>query len=199
MYNIAKADVIVGKGGEGMTITKRKVVLSVSLILLIVAVSVIVIAVLIHMGFGNPATNKAKNSSSLSTDSIVDTIIDELDYSGISRVSSENISRYYDFDEDLVSEATVYISDSADLFLEISCFKLNTENEYSRVEAQIKSHINSKNSSLQRLNPKESKKLDNTRIEYCAPYLLVVVADNSESAVVSFKNLITGKSNPTKN
>lgn len=182
-----------------MTITRRKVILSVSLILLIISVSVIVIAVLIHMGFGNPSTGKEKTNSSISTDSIVGTIIDELDYSGISQVSSENISRYYDFDEDLVSEATVYISDSADLCLEVSCFKLNTKDDYSRLEAQIKSHINSQNSSLQRLNPKESKKLDDTRIEYCDPYVLVVVADNSESAVVSFKNLITGKSNPTKN
>lgn len=182
-----------------MTITRKKVIVSVSLILLIVAVAVIVIAVLIHMGFGKLHIGKEKTDSSISTDSIVDTIINELDYSGISRVSSDNISRYYDLDEELISEATVYISDSADSCFEVSCFKLNTEDDYSKVESKIKSHINSQSSNLQRFNPKESQKLGDTRIEYCDPYVLVVVADNSESAVTSFKNLITGKSDSAKN
>lgn len=177
-----------------MTITKRKVIISVSLILLIVVVSVIIIAVLIHMGFGNLPESKKKADTSISTDSIVDNIISELDYSGISRVSSDNISRYYDLDEDLISEATVYISDSADSCFEVSCFKLNEGADYSKIEAKIKSHINSQSTTLQKLNPKESQKLGDTRIEYCDPYVLVVVADNSESAVTSFKNLITGKS-----
>lgn len=41
-----------------MTITKKKVVISVSLILSILVIAVIVIAVLIHMGFGKPPSNR---------------------------------------------------------------------------------------------------------------------------------------------
>ena len=176
-----------------MTMTKKKVVISVSLILSIVVIAIIVIAVLIHMGFGNPALSKEQTDVSISTDTIVDRIISELDYSGISRVSSDNISRYYDIDEELISEATVYISDNSDSCFEVSCFKLNDEADYSKVESKIKSHINSQSANLQRLNPKESKKLGDTKIEYCSPYVLVVVADNSGSAINSFRNLITGK------
>ncbi len=186
-------------GGEFMTINKRKVIISVSLILSIIAVAAIIIAFLIHMGFGKPLSNKEQTDVSISTDTIVDRIIGELDYSGISRVSSDNISKYYDIDEKLISEATVYISDSADSCFEVSCFKLNDENDYSKVESKIKNHINSQSANLQILNPKESKKLGNTKIEYCNPYILVVVADNSESAITSFRNFITGKVSSGKN
>ncbi|MFR7819878.1 DUF4358 domain-containing protein [Candidatus Pseudoruminococcus sp.] len=182
-----------------MTINKRKVIISVSLILSIIAVAAIIIAFLIHMGFGKPLSNKEQTDVSISTDTIVDRIIGELDYSGISRVSSDNISKYYDIDEKLISEATVYISDSADSCFEVSCFKLNDENDYSKVESKIKNHINSQSANLQILNPKESKKLGNTKIEYCNPYILVVVADNSESAITSFRNFITGKVSSGKN
>lgn len=186
-------------GGEFMTINKRKVIISVSLILSIIAVAAIIIAFLIHMGFGKPLSNKEQTDVSISTDTIVDRIIGELDYSGISRVSSDNISKYYDIDEKLISEATVCISDSADSCFEVSCFKLNDENDYSKVESKIKNHINSQSANLQILNPKESKKLGNTKIEYCNPYILVVVADNSESAITSFRNFITGKVSSGKN
>ncbi len=186
-------------GGEFMTINKRKVIISVSLILSIISVAAIIIAFLIHMGFGKPLSNKEQTDVSISTDTIVDRIIGELDYSGISRVSSDNISKYYDIDEKLISEATVYISDSADSCFEVSCFKLNDENDYSKVESKIKNHINSQSANLQILNPKESKKLGNTKIEYCNPYILVVVADNSESAITSFRNFITGKVSSGKN
>ncbi len=178
-----------------MTITKKKVILSVSLIFLIVLVAVVVIAILINMGFGR--LPKEKNTDiNLSTDAVVDNIISDLNYSGISRVNSDNISKYYDLDYDLISEATVYISDSADSCFEISCFKLNDNEEYTKLEEVIRKHLNSQSISLQKLNPKESQKLDDTKIEYCDPYVLVVVSDNSESAVASFRNLITGKSLP---
>ena len=116
-----------------MTITKKKVVISVSLILSILVIAVIVIAVLIHMGFGKPPSNREQTDVSISTDTIVDRIISELGYSGISRVSSDNIAKYYDIDKKLISEATVYISDSADSCFEVSCFKLNDEADYSKV------------------------------------------------------------------
>ena len=176
-----------------MTITKKKVVISVSLILSILVIAVIVIAVLIHMGFGKPPSNREQTDVSISTDTIVDRIISELGYSGISRVSSDNIAKYYDIDKKLISEATVYISDSADSCFEVSCFKLNDEADYSKVEYKIKNHINSQSANLQRLNPKESKMLEDTKIEYCSPYVLVVVSDNNGSAINSFRNLITGK------
>lgn len=181
-----------------MTITKKKVVISVSLILSIlviavIVIAVIVIAVLIHMGFGKPPSNREQTDVSISTDTIVDRIISELGYSGISRVSSDNIAKYYDIDKKLISEATVYISDSADSCFEVSCFKLNDEADYSKVEYKIKNHINSQSANLQRLNPKESKMLEDTKIEYCSPYVLVVVSDNNGSAINSFRNLITGK------
>ncbi len=186
-------------GGEFMTINKRKVIISVSLILSIISVGAFFIAFLIHMGFVKRLSNKEQSDVSISTDTIVDRIIGELDYSGISRVSSDNISKYYDIDEKLISEATVYISDSADSCFEVSCFKLNDENDYSKVESKIKNHINSQSANLQILNPKESKKLGNTKIEYCNQYILVVVADNSESAITSFRNFITGKVSSGKN
>lgn len=182
-----------------MAITKKKVIISVSLILLIVAVAIIVISILINMGFGKPPVSTNQADGNISTDSIVDNIINELDYNGISRVSSDNISKYYDIDNSLISEATVYISTNADSCFEISCFKLNDETDYQEVETKIKKHINSQSTNFQRLNPKEGKKLEDTKIEYCTPYILVVVSDNSESAVTSFKNLITGRANSIKN
>ena len=47
-----------------MTITKKKVVISVSLILSILVIAVIVIAVLIHMGFGKPPSNREQTDVS---------------------------------------------------------------------------------------------------------------------------------------
>lgn len=90
------------------------------------------------MGFGKPPSNREQTDMSISTDTIVDRIISELGYSGISRVSSDNIAKYYDIDKKLISEATVYISDSADSCFEVSCFKLNDEADYSKVEYKIK-------------------------------------------------------------
>lgn len=181
-----------------MTISKRKVAISVSLILLIVSVAVIVIIVLINMGFGN-LPKESNTDLSLSTDVVVDNIINDLDYSGVSQVNADNISKYYDLDEDLISEATIYISDSADSCFEISCFKLKDDEEYSKLESIIKKHLNSQTANLKKLNPKENQKLDDTKIEYCDPYVLVVVADNSNSAVASFKSIVTGKSVPAQN
>ena len=180
---------IIRKDGEYMTITKKKVVISLSLILFIVSVAVIVIVVLIGMGFGK-LPKESNTDTNLSTDVVVDSIINDLNYSGISRVNSDNISKYYDLDDDLTSEATVYMSDSADSCFEISCFKLKDNKKYSELEASIKKHLNSQTPNL--------KKPGNSKIEYCDPYVLVVVSDNSESAVASFKSLVTKKSVSTK-
>lgn len=176
-----------------MVVTKKKTLISIILILIILSVTSITISVLLNMGFGMTAYSE-NSTVDLSTDVIVDNIIEEFDYTDISRIDSDRLSKYYDLDNALIAEATVYVSNNSDSGFEISCFKLNDDSDYAKLETIIKDHLNSTNSHLQKLNPKESQKLVNSRIEHCAPYVLVVVADNSNSVVTTFRNFVLGES-----
>lgn len=169
---------------------KKKILISAVLLFVIIAVTVVAVIILLRMGFGmSSAENEFK--ADLSTDEVVVNIIDELDYSDLSQVSSSNISKYYDINDSLISDATVYVSNKADSCFEISCFRLKEGSDYDQVESAIKSHLNSNNANMQDLAPQESKKLSESKIEYCDPYVLVVVADNSSSAVTLFRSFVT--------
>lgn len=182
----------IGKDGEYMAKAK-KILISAVLVFVIIAVTAVTVAILLKMGYGMSSLEKDFKTD-LSTDELVDSIISELNYTDISQVSSSNISKYYDINDDLISDATVYISNKSDSCFEISCFKLKENSVYPQVESAIKNHLSSRNANFQDLDPQESKKLSECKIEYCTPYVLVVVADNSSSAVASFRNFVTGKS-----
>ncbi len=174
-------------------INKKKILISVVFLFAVISVTSVIVIILVRMGFGiSPSKNESKKD--FTTDEIVYTIIDKLDYTSLSKVSSDNISKYYDIDDILIADATVYISSKDESFSEISCFKLTDSSKYQQVETAIKNHLSFSNVNLQDFNPQESKKLNESKIEYCEPYVLVIVSDNSSSAAAIFKDLVTGKS-----
>ncbi len=177
-------------------INKRKILFSVIFLLAVISVTSVIVIILVRMGFGVSSPNNEPQKN-FTTDELVYYIVDKLDDTSLSRVSPNNISKYYDIDESLISDATVYVSNKDESFSEISCFKLTNSDEYSKVEDAIKSHLSFSNANLKDFNPQESKKLNESKIEYCEPYVLVIVSDKSDSAAEIFNDLVTGKSENT--
>lgn len=173
-----------------MAVQKRNVVLTVVLIALILLAALTSCYLLISMGWVGVNKNN-ENKADLTTKDIADTVISEMGYENVSAVNMNNIIKYYDIDDGVVADATVCVSEQADTYFEVSCFKLLDEDSYKDLETSINKHFDSLSANLHEINPKESEKLKNSKVEYSHPYVFVIVADGSDEAVSVFNNFVS--------
>ena len=163
---------------------KRNIFLTVILLSVIAAVTaVIVIAVLAEQ-------NTQKNSKSyLATNTIVSQVIKKMNYQNLSKISDENIPKYYNIPDGIITDSAVYISNRTDSGMEIACFRLSSEENAPTLSDAISEHISSKNSE----NKEGSGQLAKVKTDTVYPYVFVAVASDSEAAANAFRETVNEK------
>lgn len=134
--------------------------------------------------------NIQKNSNSyLPTNTIVSRVIKKMNYQNLSKISDENISKYYNIPDGVITDSSMYISNRTDSGMELACFRLSNEENAPALSDAISEHISSKNSE----NKEGSTQLAQFKTDTVYPYVFVAVASDSEAAANAFEEIINEK------
>ena len=134
--------------------------------------------------------NIQKNSNSyLPTNTIVSRVIKKMNYQNLSKISDENISKYYNIPDGVIIDSSMYISNRTDSGMELACFRLSNEENAPALSDAISERISSKNSE----NKEGSNQLAQFKTDTVYPYVFVAVASDSEAAANAFEEIINEK------
>ena len=163
---------------------KQNIMLTVVILVVIALLtSVTVILVLAQQ-------NIQKNSNSyLPTNTIVSRVIKKMNYQNLSKISDENISKYYNIPDGVITDSSMYISNRTDSGMELACFRLSNEENAPALSDAISEHISSKNSE----NKEGSNQLAQFKTDTVYPYVFVAVASDSDAAANAFEEIINEK------
>ena len=171
--------------GEGMAEKNKKRNLILTAVSLIVILSVSAVLIILSLNMQRKAE---ANDIRLSADDVVTGITKKMNYTNLSAIS--NIERYYEIPKDTVSDYAMYISGKSGVETEIACFVLKDSDSQSVLDKAISEYLNEKNPSSQ-----ASAQLINSSVATHYPYVLVVVAQDSESAVKAFETVLNESRN----
>ena len=164
---------------------KKQNILLTAVVLAFIALSTSVI-VSIVLAQQNSQTN---SKSYLTANTSVSQVIKKMNYQNLSKISDENISKYYNIPDGTVTDSAMYISNRTDSGMELACFRLSSEDNTPVLSDAISEHISSKNSE----NKEGSGQLAKFKTDTVYPYVFVAVATDSEAAANAFKEIITQK------
>ena len=170
-------------------IKKKKIILTV-IIVMIIAVTA---SLLIILTLSIYKSEQKQLNESLSVEYITSSVIEKMEYQNLSEISSENIPKYYEISDDIVSESDMYISSGSDSITEIACFKLTDESKQDELMKAISDYLSSKSSTYKNVNEKDSQNITNSRVEIKYPYVFVVISNDCDSAVTAFNSLTDTK------
>ncbi len=166
---------------------KKKHNAIITLIIILIIAVVTVATVMIVSNIQNAQTNYP----SYSADYITQNVIDKMNYQNLTKISNENISKYYDLPKNIVSDSSLYISNRSGITTEVACFKLTDTNNQDRLLGIINDYTSSKVNSYKSV--KDTTVETETKVMY--PYVFVVISDNSSSAVNAFESILTKNRN----
>ena len=164
---------------------KNLILTAVSLILIFSAAAFLIILSL------SMQKKEPQDSIRLTADDVVTGITKKMNYTNLSAIS--NIERYYEIPKDTISDSAMYISGKSGTETEIACFVLKDADSQSVLDNAISEYLNEKNSSSQ-----TSVQLIHSNVATHYPYVLVVVAQDSEAAAKAFETVLNeGKNSGT--
>ena len=160
------------------------------ILLTTILVAIIIVATFIIVMFTLSAQNTEKNSKSyLTTNTIISQIIKKMNYENLSKISDENISKYYKITDGTVTDCAMYISNRADLGMELACFRLSSEDYEKSLMDSVSEYISSKDTE----NKEGSGQLAKIKTDIVYPYVFVAMTSNSEAAAKAFEEIINSK------
>lgn len=163
---------------------KNKIILTVCLLAIIIAATFIIVL------FTLSAQNTEKNSKNyLTTNTIISRIIKKMNYENLSKISDENISKYYNIPSGVVTDSAMYVSNRADLGMELACFRMSSRDSEKAVMDSVSEYLSSKNTE----NKEGSGQLAKIKTDTIYPYVFVAIASDSEAADAAFKEVINSQ------
>ena len=161
----------------------------------IIVVAILLIAASLSVSLLNNFQDVSDKTENYSTSRIVTTVIDKMNYENLSKISKDNISKYYEIPDGTVTDSTLYISARSDNFTEIACFRLKSQDKEKMLMNVINNYITEKTNTYQNVNDKAYETVSASKIEVHYPYVFVAVASDSETAVNEFNELFNESSN----
>lgn len=169
----------------------------------ILALTIIIAAAVVSSFFAvqwmDSGDNAAKNSSTQrnattavftpATDEIVNVVITQMNYKDLSKTAKDQISKHYVIPEGLVMDASVYLAQSPDSAVEISCFKIADKNYQPQLDKVVADHITTKLTGFKD-SPKEYNLLQKYTLAHNGLYTLVVVEENGAAAANVFESYL---------
>lgn len=134
---------------------------------------------------------KPSQPTDLSVDEITEQVKAALDISDITKIDKENISYHYSLPDGLVSDISLYVANSSDVAFEMGCFKLSTDRYKEQIQSVVASHMATKASGFETINPEGYALYKDYLIEQVGVYTFVFVGQNKESAQNEFRRLMT--------
>ena len=171
-------------------IKKKNILLSI----IIISIISIIAFILCILALSSQLNKKNKAESNLSAQYIASSIVKKMSYQNMSEISSNNISKYYEIPDGVVEDSYMYISNRTDSCTEVACFKLTDSSKEEQLTKVISDYINSKTNTYKGVNDKEYNNVSNSKIKLNYPYVCVVIASDSDSAISAFNEIV----NPNK-
>ncbi len=163
------------------TVKKRNILLTIIVVVMIFAVSSVLVIITL-----NAQMRSAKSNPTLSANDVATRVIRKMNYSNLTPISYENISRYYELPDNIVTDHAMYISGKSGTDIEITCFKLQKdENPQALIDA-ANAYLSDKTATAQ-----NSSQSINYKMAVHLPYVFVAVAQDSETAVNAFENVLS--------
>ena len=157
---------------------KRNLILTaVSLIVIFTAAALLIIVSL------KRKKKTPQNERKLTADKIVTSVSKKMNYNNLSPISI--IERYYEIPKGTVIDSAMYISGKSGTEVGIACFVRKDGDQQSALDCAVSDYLNEKNTSSQ-----TSVQLIHSNVATHYPYVLVVVAQDSESAVKAFETVL---------
>ncbi len=168
-------------------IRKRNIRLTVLIISVIIVIAAIISCVILLVtGRFRPVEKKDYTAHE-----ITEKIIRSMNYENLSEISAENISKYYEIPDGVISDSCMYISSRQDNFTEIACFRLRTEDSETTLMKSVDSYLNEKVATYQNVNDKAFEAVSNSRILKHFPYVLVSVSADNDSVETVFETMFS--------
>ena len=114
----------------------------------------------------------------------------KMNYTNLSPISKENISRYYEIPPDTVMDSAMYISGKSGTEIELACFRLYDNCTTNDMMPTVNSYLDDKG-----LSPQSSDQPINAKVSSRPPYLFVAVAQDSETAAKAFETVLNDNKN----
>ncbi len=164
-----------------MSSKKRNLILTIIVLGLILAVAAVLILITLNM------QKKIETSDpTLTADQVVTGVIRKMNYTNLSPISAENISRYYEIPTDSISDSAMYISGKSGTEVEVTCFRLQSDTAREPLMHAVNEYLEDKGVSPQTA----VSQVINAKVATHLPYIFVAVAQDSESAVKAFETVL---------
>lgn len=162
---------------------KRNIILTFVVLAVIVVITTITVLILLN----NQRKTIQENDIRLTADEVVARVIKKMNYNNLTPISKQNISRYYEIPEGTVTDYAMYISGRSGSEVEIACFKLKDEDSRSNLTAAINNYLSDKSSTD--TSGSSTQTASSVVVRY--PYVLVIVAQDCDSAAKSFETILS--------
>lgn len=161
---------------------KRNIILTIILLVIIILITFVTVVFVLSL-----QNNQKTAKNYLTANTVISQVIKKMNYQNLSKISDENISKYYNIPQGIVTDSAMYISSRADSGLELTCFRLNGENSEQALSEAISEYISSKNTE----NKEGSGQLAKFKTDTVYPYVFVAFASDSEAAASAFEEVIS--------
>lgn len=161
-----------------------------NILLTVVTISIIALITTTIVGVMLSYQNSSKDSASyLTANTIISRIIKKMNYQNLTKISDENISKYYNIPDGTVTDSAMYISNRTDSGMELACFRIYDESCLQTLSDAISEHLSSKNT----YNKEVSGQLSKVKTDTVYPYVFIAVASDSEAASNVFREIVSEK------
>lgn len=176
-----------------MTSDKRRVIIT---IVSLAVIGLVAVCLSVYVLQQVPAKNNSSSangvSQSLTASDITQKVISKMGYEDLKELNSGNIANHFVLPEGSVTQASIYISLSADSALELSCFKPTGEESLESLNAAVAQRMQTKAKGFKD-TPTQLSLIDNYVSDYYNGYVFVAVAPNAESAAKTFRDILDGE------
>lgn len=172
-------------------IRKRNILLSI-IIILIIAITALILCMLTLSSA--KSTVKNKEEKKLSAGYIASSVVTKMNYQNLSEITSDNISKYYEIPDGVIEDASMYVSSRSESCTEVACFKLTDTNKEDELMKSVSAYLNSKLNTYKNVSGKEYKNINNSKTKEHYPYVIVVIASDSDAAISAFDSIVNSNS-----
>ena len=158
----------------------RNVILTLIVLALIFAITAVLVVILLSI-----QRKPEKAAPTLSADQVVIGVIKKMNYTNLTPISQENISRYYEIPKNAVSDYAMYISGKSGTDIELTCFKVVNEDGQWALHDAVNLYLSEKSNTSRNVSQTFYSKTDAN-----FPYYFIAVAQDCDAAAKAFEAVL---------
>ncbi len=175
--------------GSDKTPSRKKKLLLTAIVLSVIFLAAAILIV-ISLSFQHKSPKETPN---LSADAVVAGVVKKMNYTNLTPISKENISRYYEIPKDDVVDYAMSISGKSGTEIEITCFRFRDGASDQALMKAINEYLSEKTASSRSSSLSSSQNstpAGQSAVASQYPYVFVAVAPDCDTAVKSFRTVL---------